>query len=110
MNQQQQQRTSGNSRRGTSSMVNVLIGGKKVRVDAGGLKGTDWDSHHGQTARGTEVQSAKSVIIGESIIIRNGSGGAPLALTTDEFEVMAVQRLTKLGYTLTAPVLGSQQQ
>jgi hypothetical protein len=81
------------------SMVPVTIHGATVMIDANSI--SDWRKHHGTTAAGVKVNSLSTKQIGDSTVI--GAGRGKLSVLTDELEVVSVDLLTDLGYTVTAP-------
>ncbi len=90
------------SNRGSSSqnaVVPVMIAGAKGFVDVASIPENDWIHHHGKTKEGATVNSLKTAIIGDSVLIQRQDGKTFSALKND-LEVMAVQFLQGMGYSV----------
>lgn len=61
----------------------------------------DWKNHHGTTAAGVQVNSIQSAKVGDSVLMKKGSG--VLSATPGEIEVYCTQFLTGMGFTVTPP-------
>lgn len=64
----------------------------------------NWRHFHGKTAAGVQVNSIQAQEIGDSMLLKQGSG--VLSVTKDELEVMATTYLTEKGFTVTPPKTG----
>lgn len=73
--------------------------GLTATIDASQI--SNWRTHHGTTASGQKVNSMQSTSIGDSIILK--SGQAMLSVSQADFEVMSVQYLTEIGFSITPP-------
>ena len=86
MNRQQQ-------RRGNIRLVPVMINGKLVQVNAAAIAKGDCTPHHGTTAKGVKVNSARSYDIGDSKIVWAGDNAPPASFLKTDLEVFAKQTL-----------------
>lgn len=92
-----------NSKINMAKVPVIVAGGITAFVNPNTIPEDKWDHHHGQTASGAKVNSLQSTEVGESLIIRTETGGPSLSVSKNEFEVAAVQILSKMGYRMQPP-------
>lgn len=92
------QRTNTNSK-----FIPVSINGKTVKVSLASFSQRDTDMHHGKTATGNQVNSARSAGIGNSQIIwpTGDINGPAFAIGKDDLEVLSRDYLKTRGYNVT---------
>ena len=94
--------------KGNSSMTKTvpvqLSGGIIARIDPSQISSDNWIHHHGKTATGKTVNSLKTAMVEESILLRNNIGGPMFSTPRADFEVAAVQILNGMGYKIQAPI------
>lgn len=87
-----------------SRLVPVAIAGKQVMIDANSIGKGDQTTHHGETAAGAKVNSARSYGIGDSTIVWPADGAPPVSFKNDDLEVLATQFLANRGLVVTPAV------
>ncbi|OGG76378.1 hypothetical protein A2950_00205 [Candidatus Kaiserbacteria bacterium RIFCSPLOWO2_01_FULL_55_19] len=90
-------------RRGNIRLVPVSINGKLIQVNAAAIAKGDCTPHHGQTAAGVKVNSARSYDIGDSSIVWASDGAPATSFLKTDLEVFAKQKLEALGFQVTKP-------
>ncbi len=82
-------------------LVPVLINGKVIQVNAAAIAKSDCTTHHGKTAAGATVNSARSYDIGDSSIVWASDGAPPASFLKTDLEVFAKQTLEAQGFQVT---------
>ena len=86
------------NKRNTGNLVPFMQGSTQAFVNPNKL---NWTTHHGKTASGTQVNSLKTATFGDSIIIDDDV--QKKSFKKADFEVMGVDVLKAMGYTVTPP-------
>jgi len=71
--------------------------GSSVVLDANSIKAEAWTPHHGPAADGTQVNSPRSINIGESTILQIEEGGRAIGMPKAYAEVFAKSYLKGTG-------------
>lgn len=81
----------------------TLDNGVQAFVNPYGIPKNLFEHHHGKTATGQQVNSMRSLTIGATTLLQNGSGGPFLSVPTTDLEVLAKQFLAGKNYSVQPP-------